>query len=370
MPQRRVRPSFAMRLGRAFRSWARDTFSRDQLISGFKSLAWVAPMTILIWVYAEREQTTKGRMTFRVEARNTDPNRLVTLGVGPDGRPRTEIEVYADVSGPQARFQEVREKLEAAGAALQEDVPALEPGSHSIALGNLTNDPLFVSHGLSISNISPPEMRVTIDPIDHVDLEVMVKPTVTNLDGPAVFDPPVVHVAAPRSALEAARQQGRLLAYADLGNLTDPGTRTLSDVHVSVLANEPRVTISPTTVSAKLTVKKSDEEGTIRSLPVWVIYPPSAFWDKYKAEYEKNLDDVKVTGPAEMLREINDPAFEPKPKAYFDVTTATQGVGPNAAGTRHEATLHFDFGNTGLKISPDDTHKTIMFNIVERRSGD
>src|SRR5688572_16294126 len=43
----------------ATRRWARDTFSREQIISSLKSLAWVAPLTVLIWIYAEREQLAR-----------------------------------------------------------------------------------------------------------------------------------------------------------------------------------------------------------------------------------------------------------------------------------------------------------------------
>ena len=38
------------------RRWFRDTFSREQLVSALRSLIWVAPLTVLIWIYAESEQ--------------------------------------------------------------------------------------------------------------------------------------------------------------------------------------------------------------------------------------------------------------------------------------------------------------------------
>src|SRR4051812_28677703 len=58
----------------ATRRWMRDTFSRDQLAAGVKQLMWVAPLTLLIWVYADREQQVPARgVLVPVEVRSTDP---------------------------------------------------------------------------------------------------------------------------------------------------------------------------------------------------------------------------------------------------------------------------------------------------------
>ncbi|HWE00843.1 MAG TPA: hypothetical protein VG326_00435 [Tepidisphaeraceae bacterium] len=361
----RPRRSIGKRFAQSFRNRFRSAFARDRVINGLKSLAWVAPMTLLIWVYAEREQASKQTVIFHVEPRNVDSNRVVELTPGPDGRPRTSIEVRAELSGPNARLQQVADKL--AGIELQKDVDSkLAPGIHALPLNDLTNDPLFVTNGISVSSLSPPEMTVKIDPIQQVTLPVSVRPSVTNLDGPAVFLPATVQVIGPRSVLDAARKEDKLIAYADLGALTDPGAKTVPNARVSVPISDPHVTISPATVQAQLTVKKSDVDGIVNSMPVWAMYPPSPQWDKFKPVYQPSIFNVNVTGPAEMIQKINDPAFEPKPKAIFDVTTAVPPVGANPQGIKYTAKLHFDFGASGLKISPDDTHDTIEFTVVER----
>lgn len=370
---RRPRRSFASRLSKSARKWASETFSAENVISGFKSLAWVIPMTLLIWIYAEREQTTHQSANFRVEAHNSDPNRVVTLSVrGPDGRYSTDFSVHADLSGPQARLQELRESLESGMRVVPYDVDQnLSPGHHPVPTSTLANDPLFVKSGLAVSNISPAELDVFVDPIEHREVPVVVKPGVNNLEGPAIFKPAKVIVSGPASALDAAVDQGKLVAYADLGPLTDPGMKSLPAVTVSLPFSAPGVSVAPTSVSADLTVRRSDNDGVIRSMPVWALYPPSPMWDKYRVECDPpNLFDVKVSGPPEMIKAINDPASETKPKAFFDVSSASPPIGSNPLGTRHEAELRFDFANTGLKISPEDTHKTISFTVVERKNGE
>src|SRR5213595_2181335 len=63
------------------RRWFRDTFNKEQLISGLRSLIWVAPLTVLIWIYAEREQiiTTPTPLYIPIQVVSTDPDRVVTL---------------------------------------------------------------------------------------------------------------------------------------------------------------------------------------------------------------------------------------------------------------------------------------------------
>src|SRR5262249_40168890 len=54
--------------------------SRENVGNFFKTLAWVAPLTILIWVYAEREQvTTDQPVTIPVAMKDANPNRVVRL---------------------------------------------------------------------------------------------------------------------------------------------------------------------------------------------------------------------------------------------------------------------------------------------------
>src|SRR6185503_12478433 len=65
---------------------ARHLFTRQQFAASLRSLAWVAPLTVLIWIYAEREQVAeyKGH-TFPVEVKTSDTRSIVTLLSPSDG---------------------------------------------------------------------------------------------------------------------------------------------------------------------------------------------------------------------------------------------------------------------------------------------
>src|SRR5215212_8683287 len=62
--------------------WIRFTngFTRDNIVSNLKTLAWVVPLTLLIWIYAEREQVAPAKdVSVPFELTSPDPGRIVTL---------------------------------------------------------------------------------------------------------------------------------------------------------------------------------------------------------------------------------------------------------------------------------------------------
>src|SRR4051812_4321732 len=59
------------------RGWARKHLGREQVLGFFKNLLWVAPLTVLIWVYAERQQLDKKDLTVPIEVVSSDPGRVI-----------------------------------------------------------------------------------------------------------------------------------------------------------------------------------------------------------------------------------------------------------------------------------------------------
>src|SRR6478735_8471482 len=62
--------------------WQRfvSRFTRENVISHLKTLAWVVPLTLLIWIYAEREQVdTPEDVAVPFELFSVDRGRVVSL---------------------------------------------------------------------------------------------------------------------------------------------------------------------------------------------------------------------------------------------------------------------------------------------------
>jgi hypothetical protein len=366
-PAVRAKRSLATRLGQSIRAWVRNTFEKEQLIAGLKSLAWVAPMTVIIWVYAEREQTSKQPVQFRIEPRNNDKDRLVEiLGPGADGKLSAIFTVRADLAGPNKGVEQEKEKLEG-GGGLQIEIPeSLGPGDHQIPLASLlVNDPTFEKEGLTPSGILPAQVTVHIDEIRQDDATVVARSTVTNLDGPPRFTPATIAVVGPKTALDAARHDGRLVAYAELPPLTDPGQKTISNVPITVPINDPHIRLSTSAVSALVTVKDPTVEGTLQGVPILAAYPPGDLWDKNKATYETTLSDLKVNGPADIIEDVKKPDSMNKPKVFLDLSGG-HVPNPPVPGQHYTAPLVYEFGNTGLKPGAS-APKTLEFTVEPRK---
>src|SRR5215213_5561758 len=114
----------------ATRRWARDTFSREQLVAALKQLAWVAPLTVLIWVYAEREQrTTDADVRFGVEVNTNNPKVFVRLLEPNDGY------ASADLTGARSQLDKLRRDLGGGMNAVRFEVPAdRKDGEHQFPL--------------------------------------------------------------------------------------------------------------------------------------------------------------------------------------------------------------------------------------------
>lgn len=290
------------------RRWLRDTFSREQIAAGLKQLAWVAPLTVLIWVYAERRQQYRDTVTFNVVARSSSQNVHVTVAEPADGI------VQAVLQGARSRIEEV-ETTVGAQAPVVIDVPVdAKPGVTTFNVAEiLDRDPRF--RGLtwqeSPSSI-PARLEVLVDPVEDLMLPVTIrKEDQDRLEkGGAVFTPAKVRVRMPSRVARDVRlaNDGQLVVYADLAALrdsTDGGKQSLPDVRVFVNGAEgAQVRIEPATVSAVLTLRDADQSFVIEQLPV-ITHASNSFHNQYTVKFDPTtLFDVEVVGPAGAIEEL------------------------------------------------------------------
>jgi hypothetical protein len=192
------------------RRWARNTFTRDQIASGLRSLLWVAPLTILIWIYAEREQTTKAPVNIPIEVVSTDADRVVTLKRPSDGQ------ISAVIRGPNARLEAVREKLldTAHAAPVRIEISRnLPTGDQRIAgfASRLLDDPRFT--GLTLTDLMPDSIDVKIEEVKRREIPVKAPPGFETY-GTATFEPATVTVSGPEGQLNDLGD--KLVAYAQI----------------------------------------------------------------------------------------------------------------------------------------------------------
>jgi hypothetical protein len=361
--------SFRRRLGAAFRYWARSTFSRESFVSSFKSLLWVAPLTILIWIYAEREQVvTFNNVPVNLETRSNEPGRVVRL-VSPAGGT-----VHVEMKGPQAELDQVKEWLESTPIPIEAGHNLTEGDHQVFVAAELNRLPQVVSKGVTVTSSLPEDIKISVDPIISRELDVKVPAEETKtLDGAQVFSPSKVKISGPKSILSRLGNEGQpLVAYVDLGpfkqQLDEPGKHTLATVAVtpSVKLDDPSITLSPATVSATIVVADTAETPLV--LPyvrVLAAYPPVSDpkIDQFKPVYESTLSNVTVTGPESQIALLKEQKIIPA--AFFEVEykDADTGKPPPPAPVVYQLP-------PGVHVSDQDKQRTITYTFKPRNPGE
>lgn len=340
--------------------------TREQFVNFLKNLVWVAPLTLLIWVYAEREQTvTLGPVTFPIEVRTTDANKLVTL------RKPQDKNVVVELSGPRARLDRVRELLQPrpdmAAIEITVDPKMSEPGQELLTIGQLNNNPVFRNSGITVKSAQPSYIYVAIDSYQEVDVPVKAPPDAENqLSDQTYFVPSTVKVRAPSQLVEAAKSNA-LAVYADIGKRDEFKTKTgmvkLENVPLYwvVAGREQRehVSIAPLTVTANVDIKPRDKTYEIASVPVFKE-TPDKFDDRYVVTYntQNPINNVKVTGPDEEIAKIIDGSF--KVKARVEVSSL------DATDRPIRKRLKFDLP-PGVSLHKDNPTYEFEYSLSERK---
>ena len=355
--------------------WSRFVagFTRENVISRLKTLAWVVPLTLLIWIYAEREQVRPANdVSVPFELVNSNPDRSVWL------MPPQDKNLVLELQGPQGRLESVLNDIRGGKEpeGLRLEVPAnLDINrEHSIdALPLVRNQRLFVESGIFVIACQPARLRVQVDQLVEREAKIVKAPSAKNLD--ATFIPPTVKVRGPLSLLEQAEatpQPGGetgLFVYADLSAeaLKQPGTYKLPGPGLpDVLLRKPqkaddeRVTIvmPPTRIQATVEVRQADKTLRIASMPV-TLDTPDGLLEKYKVtEFRGALQNVTVTGPPHIIDQMEKPDYEPRPKARVLVTQ--QDV-----GERRSKPVKYDLPK-GIDVVEADRNRTVEFRLVDR----
>lgn len=356
---------FRTRMGWAMRAWARSTFSRDSFISSLKSLLWVAPLTLLIWVYAEREQVvTMNNVAINLDTRSSEPGRVIRV-ISPAGGM-----LHVELKGPQAELDQVKDWLESTNVPIEVD-RNLTPGEHQIPIASeLNRMPRVLNKGVTVTNCIPAEVRVIVDPIKEYDLEVKIRPEDgKTLNGPQVFTPGKVRISGPQSVIEHALQQSAsqgqmLVAYANLSpfkqQIGEPGKHTLSSVAVSpsVSIDDPNVVISPATVAAIVEVTdRAEKTIPLSYVRVLAAYPSDNLKaDQYKAIFDSTIPNVTVSGPEQQIALLQEQKYIPA--AIFEVNYSDiENPAP--------APLMFQLP-PGVHVSEQDAQRKITYTFKPR----
>lgn len=289
---------------------------RDKLTEGFKTFLWVAPLTALIWIYAERAQIASLEVRVPIAVRSTSPDRLVTV-LAP-----TDRYVTLDIRAPRASLDALRERLSTNVRPIEvtvpDDIPPGFEGDISVT-DRIERNPIFQQNAVDVER-SFPAVRIKVERKASRELPVRPRPEDSGFAN-VTFSPPTIKIEGPQSVIDKiAPDQG---VYADLDQLRalKPGTR---EAIVSVLGfDQENVTKSHTKVKATVEIRQG-ETLTLPFVFIEAIVPVTMMrFERHVVapiQTQRTLTNVEVIGPPAQIERLRSPKgdFQPRVRVTID----------------------------------------------------
>jgi hypothetical protein len=269
--------------------------TRENIASFLKTMAWAAPLTILIWVYAESEQqVTDAGQPISIEVVSRDPNKTVTLDRGVRS-------ITCDLTGPRSNLDRFKEALSTSAPIIIElDTRQMSDRDEFIpTLDNLRDNSQFRDAGVTVLKCDPASLPVFVDTLEKRSVPVKAPSNLSGVE--ATFDPSTVTVSGPSRFFKSLTE-----VTADIGSLPElniPGIHP--GLNVALQSDSSgTLTFEPSQVKAVLTVAQTDVTRPF-TLPIWLAMQPEIN-KKYDITLNGNgfILKLDLIGPPEQLDRI------------------------------------------------------------------
>lgn len=274
-----------------------------------RNLIIVTLVTLLVWAFAEGESLrTDVRQNVRLRL-NSGPDLTASLS-GSDwgGEIRT-----LRVRGPSTAIARVLDRI-SNGIDLEpgRDVSG-DPGETTVNLRELLEQhAIFEGTGVSIVEVEPPTLQLSIDRMISLEAQVIVPLPAGDGTYSGQANPPVVRVSVPQRLLasdafrgyaEAPVVRARVPVDA-LADITPSAPLVVSAAELAMPQDvAPGVRIEPR--SARVTVTRRVRESTkvLATVPVHVRLPAviASTYDIQVEADSETVDEVSLTGPSELV---------------------------------------------------------------------
>lgn len=326
---------------------------RERFVKGLKTFLWVAPLTVLIWVYAEREQAKEESVRVPIRLRSTASDRVVTLISPADGY------INIDLKGPRKNVYDVSQRLvggkEPLEIAVSEDIDFDDVLPVAERLDRLD---LLRRNALSVSRVHTP-VRVKVEAKASRSAAVRQKPE-TKIVGTVKFDPPSVMVEGPRGFLNELPAEG-MVVLADMSQFAGRKEGLYENEIVPISFPTRSDGLSwPKTVKATVQIQVAQTE-TLQSVVVGPWVPARTLEEgRYTIKFDRaTLTQVVVTGTPEAIALVKE-----KPglvKAIIEITPADLKPG----GSQKTVTLTPADYRVPPGITVLSTDKEVTITITE-----
>jgi hypothetical protein len=309
----------------------RRELTPENVASFAKTLLWVVPLTLLIWVYAatETEESIKD-VSVPIDVKSADPGRIVSI-------PSSEKVLLCDLKGPRKSLESallrLRQPQNAVQFSLDGSVP-LGDDSSVPTLQTIENDSVFRDSGIVVEKCTPETLHVSVDRLGEVDAQVIAPANLLSLQS-ATFVPPTVKLRGPEKELAALGKNPVVMAdIARLPVLNIPGqsppqTVTLLPLDRTVDPNG-NISVATGTVQATLQVKDADQTLDLTNLVIEPLMSQDLFsqYDLHFKDDQKLLPHLSVVGPPEQINRLKSKEIKPVAVLRIDSDDSLKTGGP------------------------------------------
>jgi len=274
--------------GRLASAWAR-----------VESVVIVTVVTVLIWLYAERESVRRGELTAQV--------RLIApvgqnLAINPD-RFNVTIAYRCSTSQEQRLKNAVAEPLN-----LEVEADPTDSFRFISLRERIIRNPSIAGLGIEIDNVTPEGQQVSIVRLTTVRMPIRVNAEEYELEGPPTLEPDEAEVQLPLVAAAAAADQHLEVRLRDADGVITPGQTYRKRLPIVAPPQLPPPSkIVPQAADVSFTIATQTQQLTLKSVRI-LIAAPWKLLAEYSVELPNDLlvlpEPVEVTGQSDKIQKL------------------------------------------------------------------
>jgi hypothetical protein len=270
-----------------------------------KTVVVVSFVTAVIWLYAEgavvKEYEPRIAVQF-VPAAGTD------LRINPQNQ-----NVTVKFTGSSTQYQRLTETLKLGPVAIPLEAGSVNQPNQQMDLRSELEDRLLSGLGIVPDEVQPEAVSIEVRRLIDRQVPVVAVTDGFDLKGQVRIEPASITIRVPENLADEMRQSARVQLGDSLRER--PGTPGEQQVRVLPIELPPalreRVSMPEEELTAEVSFTLADRnESLIKpTVPLWVLAPPTLAFDVEVENDAKTLSDVRLSGPADVLRRIadNDP---------------------------------------------------------------
>jgi hypothetical protein len=283
-----------------------------------KSAATVVAVTLIIWFFAEAESLRSAEVRgVEITFQPVEGSRsVVDLSQETAGVRGNSVRADLIITGPAAALEPV-ERILRRPIVVSPGMAGLSvtPGRHVVNLQDLlTQHPDLRGRGVTFRSVTPDSVEATVDELVSRSVKIEVEVPGAELEGAPELKKTTATMLLPSAHAGKVDENTTVVARVEptaLTRLTPGRKETVAGVRLMappLLAGVPRLQIDPPTVDVSLTLRSKTATVKVASVPVHVRLAPGELgkWDIEIPEQDRFLTDVTVTGPGDLVKQIQD----------------------------------------------------------------